>query len=546
MDVGYQAYSILKTGKDYHGELPGLVVHSFADYRAPLLIYITIPFVAIFGLTTLAVKLPIVLLGTLSVLLIYIVSKLIFKDQKIALIAAALTVFVPWNIQYSRIAYEAMLMLTLFLGGLIFFIKGLNKPKFFIYAAILFSLDLFAYNTMKLFIPSMIGALILINYKTFKKSFISNKSVIIAMVIFSVAFGAGLFGTIFQKGGQRFNEISIFTDPTNASQVNYFRSNSQVAYVGVGDINLSPRLVDKIVYNKPFMILDRITQNYLKAFSVEFLFIKGDTNTRHSGSEVGALFRIEVLTVLFGFIFLILNFKKNPKISILLLTWIALSPFASIITREGSNHATRLFMLFPALTITSALGVNYLFQLVPKKIKLITSCVLIAAWLFGIMSFLNFYFGAYTTESARAFQFGFNQSAQIAIDNKTKYDYVIIDDKTDSALMNYLFVSNYDPSLLQEKLKSQTLKTEAFKFPTHQIDNILLMQPSPKDWVSAFSANEFNSNYLLIVSAKQINPESSEKFTDKFTKYQRLLNTIYYKTGQPAFYVISSRKPEEI
>src|SRR3989344_2266663 len=82
MDVGYQAYSILKTGKDYFGNSPGLIVHSFADFRAPLLIYTTIPFVAIFGLDSFSIRLPVAVFGVVSIFLIFILARVLFRSEK--------------------------------------------------------------------------------------------------------------------------------------------------------------------------------------------------------------------------------------------------------------------------------------------------------------------------------------------------------------------------------------------------------------------------------------------------------------------------------
>ena len=117
------------------------------------MIYLTVPFVALIGLSPLSVRLPEALLGTISIFLMFILVQQLFKDRKTSLIAALLFAFVPWSIQYSRIGFEAMSMLTLFLGGLICFLKGLINPKWFIASALLFALDLFTYNTTKLFLP---------------------------------------------------------------------------------------------------------------------------------------------------------------------------------------------------------------------------------------------------------------------------------------------------------------------------------------------------------------------------------------------------------
>jgi hypothetical protein len=53
LEVGYQAYSILKTGNDYYGDFMPLQFHSLAEYRTPLYLYTAVPTVALFGYNTL-------------------------------------------------------------------------------------------------------------------------------------------------------------------------------------------------------------------------------------------------------------------------------------------------------------------------------------------------------------------------------------------------------------------------------------------------------------------------------------------------------------
>ena len=72
LDVGYQAYSILKTGKDYFGNSWPIHFQSYADYRTPLYIYSSVPTVAAFGITPWGVRLPAVLFGALGVLALYL------------------------------------------------------------------------------------------------------------------------------------------------------------------------------------------------------------------------------------------------------------------------------------------------------------------------------------------------------------------------------------------------------------------------------------------------------------------------------------------
>ena len=77
--LGYNAYSILKTGKDEYGTFMPIIFKSFGDYKPGLYVYLTVPFVAILGLNETAVRLPSVFSGVFTVFLIYLISKELFK-----------------------------------------------------------------------------------------------------------------------------------------------------------------------------------------------------------------------------------------------------------------------------------------------------------------------------------------------------------------------------------------------------------------------------------------------------------------------------------
>src|SRR3989339_1854448 len=125
VDVGYQAYSILKTGKDYSGNFMPLHFHSLAEWRTPLYLYSAVPTVAIFGISPLGVRLPAVIFGVLSILGFYLLireivngqwsmakkNNLIINSQPLALIASFLLAVNPWHIQYSRAGFEVTMLL---------------------------------------------------------------------------------------------------------------------------------------------------------------------------------------------------------------------------------------------------------------------------------------------------------------------------------------------------------------------------------------------------------------------------------------------------
>ena len=73
--LGYNAFSILQTGRDEFGKFLPVVLRSFDDYKPALYAYITVPSVLIFGLDVFAVRLPSAIIGTLTTLLVFFSCK---------------------------------------------------------------------------------------------------------------------------------------------------------------------------------------------------------------------------------------------------------------------------------------------------------------------------------------------------------------------------------------------------------------------------------------------------------------------------------------
>src|SRR3989344_6642029 len=69
--LGYDAYSIIQTGKDEFGKFLPVVLRSFDDYKPALYAYLIIPAIFLFGLTTFAVRFPSAVFGVISVVAVY-------------------------------------------------------------------------------------------------------------------------------------------------------------------------------------------------------------------------------------------------------------------------------------------------------------------------------------------------------------------------------------------------------------------------------------------------------------------------------------------
>ena len=107
---GYNAYSILKTGSDEWGEkFPMSNFRAYGDYPLALNLYLTIPFVALLGLTEISIRSPHAILGILEVLAVYYLSLGLTKKKNIALLSAFLVAITPWYVFTSRFVLQSNL-----------------------------------------------------------------------------------------------------------------------------------------------------------------------------------------------------------------------------------------------------------------------------------------------------------------------------------------------------------------------------------------------------------------------------------------------------
>jgi len=135
---GYNAYSILETGKDEWGVRLPLIFKAYGDFKLPVYIYITAISEFLLGLNVLAVRLPSILAGITSIIFTFKLVKLLFKNNFLALLSAFLVTIEPWSLFLSRGAFEANLGFALFVIGVYFFLKGLKNPKYLILNSIFF------------------------------------------------------------------------------------------------------------------------------------------------------------------------------------------------------------------------------------------------------------------------------------------------------------------------------------------------------------------------------------------------------------------------
>lgn len=430
IDVGYQAWSLSTTGRDYMGHWLPFYIQSLNEWRAPLLMYVVAPVTLILGPTTMAVRLPIALMGILNIFLLYLFINSIFNNKKLAILGAFLLTITPWHIHYSRAAFEVTLLLNLILGGSILFIR-----KKYFWSLILFVLTFYTYSTAMIFTPLLVLILLIVYrpIETIKKEW--YKLIPGILLVLPIAYFV-----ISGPAAGRFGGISIFSDQKGIDSVIISRTESWV----------KSAKIEQFFHNKPILYVNSFVGNYLSSFSPSFLFLNGDPNFRQSTSGGGELPLFLAPFLLLGVYYLFENREK--KSSKLVLSWLLISPVASSLTIDGGNHATRLFVMLPPLIICSSLGLVFVATRLQGKVNLISVKIFFVLFsLLFVAGYWHGYSAHYRYQSFRIWQDGYEKAFSFIPADYVGKRTIYINNTYEPSLLKFLFYKKYPPSLFQKQ-----------------------------------------------------------------------------------------------
>ncbi len=451
--LGYNAYSILKTGRDEYGTFLPMTLRSFDDYKPPLYAYLAVPAVALFGLNTWAVRLPAAVMGVLAVigayaLVIELFRQLHTKAKKqisefsagaCGLLTAFLLAISPWHLQFSRIAFEANIGVTLNIWGLVAFFRGLVSLPWMAASAFLFALSLYAYHSERVFVPLL---LLIISVLWRKELFADRRRVTIGIII-GLLTVAPLIPVVLDKSSvTRLKGTSTLSDQTGL----LMRSVSKLE-----DDRKAGDRIGAVFDNRRIVYAKTLLDGYISHFSFRWLFLTGD-NDRHHAPDNGLLYLWELPFLLWG-IFAV--WRAGGRVGALLLGWLLLAPVAASPTSE-TPHAIRTLVILPSLQIFTAIGIMQCWSYVLHYTAgvrgyvryLIIGAALIAAGIaaFNILFYFHMYYAHMNNEYSKFWQYGYKQAVEYAESHKGKYKKVVVSTSLEQPHMFFLFYTKYDPA----------------------------------------------------------------------------------------------------
>lgn len=449
--IGYNAYSILKTGKDEYGEIPILSHRAYDDYRRATYLYLVTPFIHLFGLNVVAVRLPAVILSILTVLATYFLVKELFttlnkqKMENIALVAAGLLAISPWHIYISRLGHESNACLAFLVFGVLFFLQGIRKYHWvlILLSMIFFTLSMISYYSGQAFIPLFVVGLFLI-FRWSLLSIISSDKKILATFFILLILLVPILLEIFSADALiRFQSTSTFK-PEAHSELYRHRVEFWNRAVEENDI------VGTILYNRHLFPLQVFIQGYISHFNPEWLFANFSAQP-HKVPNMGLLYLWELPFILIGIIGIIFNRVLDLKIKLFIFLWFFLAPLPAALATQ-TPHAMRSYSFLPTWQIFAAFGLAYaLYKL--KKFRILVFFAFVLFILVSLATFYKNYFIVFPREQSSSFQYTLSRAIPYVLENEKKYDKVVFSNKDNlyQSYMFFLFYSRYDPRPYQEE-----------------------------------------------------------------------------------------------
>jgi 4-amino-4-deoxy-L-arabinose transferase-like glycosyltransferase len=517
--LGYNAYSLLLTGKDEHGHIIPVNLESFGDFKPALYSYLLVPVVKYLGLNEFAVRLPSALFGIFSVFLIYLLTEEIFKRPVLSHISALLLAISPWHLHFSRGAWEVNVSTAMILAGTVFYLKWLRNSSFlnFTFFILSFIFSLYTYQSARVIAPLLGLALVISFYKTF---FNRIRQLLMAVPIVIIFIFPLLLSFLNSDAASRLSGVGILADVGPLNYVKELR----------GQYTSKTLILGKILHNRPVIYTVQFVKNYLSHFEGDFLFINGDVIQRNRIPETGLLYFSDFIFLILGFVWLVRNYKLF-KFSRVVFIWLLIAPVAAALTFQVP-HALRAQNMVIPLTVITACGIYFLLTpllnqergikgVSSKIVGMFICLLLVTAYVWQFSRYLHEYYIHYPQTYPAAWEYGFKELVAYVQANQQKHSEILVTDKYDQPYILFLFYLKYPPQEFQGH--HQLTVRDQYNFST--VKNFSKYFFTDTNWDKVRDMH----GTLIVAAPEDIPPVGVN-----------IVKTVYFPDGSPAFKLVSN------
>lgn len=511
--IGYNGYSISKTGSDEYGKFLPITFESFQDSKLPGYIYLTAVNEMIFGVNAFAVRFTSVVSGIFSVYLVYLIAKRLFNDSThIPHIASFFMAISPWALQFSRVGFEANSALTISLLGIYFYLKYVFEGKYFYPAVISIALSFYFYYQEWIFFP----AFIIISSILIKDKIVLTFKKIIIGIIISVVLLTPLIYAFFLSGSEtRLSHVeNIFTNSEIIKDSVEARANEDNPFIGT------------LVYNRHLVKTLAFLKAYFEHFSTKYLFFDGDPNPRHSPTGIGMMYLWAIPFIVLGFVYIISKFKTT---AVIIVVWLISAPISASLSTPVP-HALRSLLMLPVLELISAAGLSWVILEVKEKVKFPLYSLIIIIFVSLVAYFQFYYLHYYYVNASRdslSWADGYSDLYQYISTVENKYEKIYVTGKYWRPYIFMLFYNQYPPSEYWVNGTHNGIGKYLFGYASYDTSD-------PHYVYNTYSIPDLKKEKgnLIALAPEEVSAED------------RIIKTIYSVLGKPVFLIVESG-PEE-
>ncbi len=438
---GYNAYSILKTGKDQFGNSFPFFFESEGDYKLPVHVYLSTLSVSFFGLNSFSVRFTTLLMGYLLVISIFILTYQITHSYKKSVLAAFLLSISPWHFLFSRQGTEVVTCAVFSCLSLIFFIQfvrreGMINIILFLGTALL---AMFTYRTATIFIIifyALFFLLISANYKKRKKFALAISYTILFLLFL-------LLTTSLLK---RYTDVKLFD-----SQELRVVTDLNLREDGTFSRPLNNQFVPRIFHNKLENLIISVQKNFWSQLDYSTLFFKGD-NLNNSIPNLGNMYFFEV-TLFIVFLFFLKKLTEKNIFFIIPMLWIFSSILPSSITLDAVN-SSRTFQASIGYVLAISIGLIIIINLLNNhNFKFLFKGMVVILYAYGLFTMLHSYFVHKPMRTPWYRDVGLNEAVSYIENHKNQYEKIIFGNDIYTL---YAYRAKLDPAFLQKRIAGIT------------------------------------------------------------------------------------------
>jgi hypothetical protein len=368
-------------------------------------------------------RLPFIVVGIITVYLIYLLTLNLFKLPVLALLASLVAALNPWSIYVSRTSFDASFSIMFFLLCLLLMTSP--KPKYILLSIVPGILGFYSYigNKIIYFPLVLFSSFFICRY--FQKNKYLKQYIIVTLISFLISLNFAI-SLIRNPIGLRTSELWTPSSPKITDQVILEKNQSL-------QNPLKPLLTNKyIVYSRNFI------EKYLYSFSTDILFLNGDHTFMVSLWKHGYFYYIDFILIIFGIIYL---FKLNPKFLYFIFILISLSPIPEAIRSDKiPAYAFHSSFQYPFFYILISAGFIFLWlQLNCRILKIF----FILLYFLSVVNFVDIYFFKYPVYQPEGFNFSRRIISKfVDLESKSTKSIFVLTPEPNTFFRAYLFYTN--------------------------------------------------------------------------------------------------------